>query len=85
MSKVTSAAKVSRWYIPVGPCFYANMEVGNNANRESNARAMLDDWADPYGGAYPAPAAVKNPSTILAGSLYFSPDEVEVFYLDHTQ
>ena len=37
------------------------------------------------GWAYPAPAAVQDPDTILAGTLLFSPDEVEVFYLDPTQ
>ena len=34
---------------------------------------------------YPAPAAVQDPNTILAGSKYFLPDEVEVFYLNPTQ
>ena len=33
---------------------------------------------------YPAPAAVQDPNTILAGSKYFLPDEVEVFYLNPT-
>lgn len=28
---------------------------------------------------------ITNDATILAGTLDFSPDEVEVFYLDHTQ
>ena len=85
MSQVKSAAKQSWFHDPHGPCFYGNLEVGNNANKYRNSRAMLDDWAKPEWGAYLAPAAVKNPYTILAGTLYFSPDEVEVFYLDHTQ
>ena len=34
---------------------------------------------------YLAPAAVQNNYTILAGTEHFSPDEVEVFYLDPTQ
>ena len=33
---------------------------------------------------YPAPAGVQDPNTILAGSKYFLPDEVEVFYLNPT-
>ena len=32
--------------------------------------------------SYSAPAEVQDPNTILAGTLYFTPDEVEVFYLD---
>ena len=80
-----SEAKQSRSRDPLGPCFYVNLHVGNNANKYRNSRAMLHDWAKPEWGAYLAPAAVKNPYTILAGTLYFSPDEVEVFYVDHTQ
>ena len=34
---------------------------------------------------YPVPAAVQNQFAILAGTERFSPDEVEVFYLDPTQ
>ena len=85
MSQVKSEAKQSRSRDPLGPCFYVNLHVGNNANKYRNSRAMLHDWAKPEWRAYLAPAAVKNPYTILAGTLYFSPDEVEVFYVDHTQ
>ena len=85
MSQVKSEAKQSRSRDPLGPCFYVNLHVGNNANKYRNSRAMLHDWAKPEWGAYLAPAAVKNPYTILTGTLYFSPDEVEVFYVDHTQ
>ena len=52
--------------------------IANNANSNRNSVARL-------GHAYPAPAAVQNWFTILAGTEYFSPDEVEVFYLDPTQ
>ena len=61
-----------------GPCFGDDMYIANNANSNSDSYALL-------GWAYPAPAAVQDPDTILAGTLYFSPDEVEVFYLDPTQ
>ena len=53
-------------------------------NTETHAQCLTTGPSQ-NGGAYLAPAAVKNPDTILAGTLYFSPDEVEVFYLDHTQ
>ena len=61
-----------------GPRFGFDIIIANNANSNSNSRARL-------GWDYPAPAAVQNPDTILAGTEYFSPDEVEVFYLDPTQ
>ena len=60
-----------------GPWFGYDI-IANNANSSSSSRAVLV-WV------YPAPAAVQNPKTILAGTWYFSPDEVEVFYLDPTQ
>ena len=66
----------SSWY---GPRFgYDDILIDNNANSNSHSRARLV-WF------YPAPAAVQNPDTILAETKYFSPDEVEVFYLDPTQ
>ena len=61
-----------------GPWFGADISIANNANGYSRSYARL-------GWAYPAPAAVQDPDTILAGTLLFSPDEVEVFYLDPTQ
>ena len=61
-----------------GPRFGWDISIVNNANSNSNSYADLD-----YD--YPAPSAVQDPDTILAGTYYFSPDEVEVFYLDPTQ
>ncbi|CAH3181645.1 unnamed protein product, partial [Porites lobata] len=63
------------WY---GPRFGLDIYIANNANRNSRSYAGL-------GMYYRAPAAVQDPDTILAGTEYFSPDEVEVFYLDPTQ
>ena len=61
------------------PLFVRNdIYIANNANSNRNSVARL-------GFAYPAPAAVQDPHTILAGTFRFSPDEVEVFYLDPTQ
>ena len=61
-----------------GPWFGSDIGIANNANSNSLSLARLY-WA------YPAPAAVQNRYTILAGTEYFSPDEVEVFYLNPTQ
>ena len=61
-----------------GPWFGDDIYIANNDKSNSNSYASL-------GLFYPAPAAVQNPSTILAGTFWFSPDEVEVFYLDPTQ
>ena len=61
-----------------GPVFGLDINIVNNANSNS------DSYAD-LGWYYHAPAAAQDPYTILAGTRYFSPDEVEVFYLDPTQ
>ena len=61
-----------------GPVFGHDIYIANNANSNSDSYARL-------GRFYPAPAAVQDPFTILAGTSSFSPDEVEVFYLDPTQ
>ena len=61
-----------------GPCFGNDIELDNNASSNSDSFARLSRH-------YPAPAAVQDPDTILAGTENFSPDEVEVFYLDPTQ
>ena len=69
----------SSWYGPVfGLRFGSGISIANNANSNSRSYARL-------GRSYPAPAAVQDRKTILAGTKYFSPDEVEVFYLDPTQ
>ena len=61
-----------------GPWFGWDIKIANDANSNSYSYARLV-------GHYPAPAAVQNRYTILAGTERFSPDEVEVFYLDPTQ
>ena len=63
------------WY---GPVFGFDIYIADNANSNSFSYARL-------GWYYPAPAAVQDKYTILAGTYRFSPDEVEVFYLDPTQ
>ena len=61
-----------------GPMFGEDIGIGNNANSNGYAFAHLGEY-------YPAPSAVQDKYTILAGTYRFSPDEVEVFYLDPTQ
>ena len=61
-----------------GPWFGNDIYIADYANSNSRSYARL-------GWYYPAPTAVQNPDTILAGTFRFSPDEVEVFYLDPTQ
>ena len=61
-----------------GPVFGGDIYIANIANSNSLSVASL-------GLFYPAPAAVQDRYTILAGTWRFSPDEVEVFYLDPTQ
>ena len=61
-----------------GPRFGYDIKIANDANSNSVSYAGL-------GSYYPAPAAGQDRYTILAGTYYFSPDEVEVFYLDPTQ
>ena len=61
-----------------GPRFGVDISIVNNANSNSDSYAGFSEF-------YPAPAAVQDRYTILAGTMSFSPDEVEVFYLDPTQ
>ena len=59
----------------IGPVFGAHVYIFDNADSNGWSRGRL-------GYHYSVPAAVKNNHTVLAGTEYFSPDEVEVFYLD---
>ena len=58
-----------------GPRFGSDVFIEDNADRDSKSRARL-------GYRYSVPPAVKDQYTVLAGTRRFSPDEVEVFYLD---
>ena len=69
----------SKWAIyrasNFGPRFDSNVFIRDNADSNSNSTARL-------GNRYSIPSAVQDRRTVLAGTLCFSPDEVEVFYLD---
>ena len=58
-----------------GPVFgYADILIVDNASQ--NTHSYTD-----FGLSYSLPNGVTNGRTNLAGTYYFSPDEVEVFYL----
>jgi len=61
-----------------GPTFGGGHDIyiANNAN--SNTNSFSDFGENNY---YSAPGGIQNKYKILAGTRYFTPDEVEVFYL----
>ena len=65
---------IYRWSY-YGPRFGVDVFIRDNADSNDNSIARL-------GINYSVPPAVQNSRTVLAGTVYFSPDEVEVFYLD---
>ena len=61
-----------------GPTFGGgfSIHVSNNANSNTGSYTNFHSWF------YSMPGGVQNSKTILAGSYHFTPDEVEVFYLN---
>lgn len=59
-----------------GPTFGSghDISIGDDADK---SRVSFTE----FGHSYHLPSGVKEPHTVLASSRYFSPDEVEVFYL----
>ena len=59
-----------------GPTFgrVYDIYIADNANQNTNSYTN-------FGTSYSLPNNVTDPYTILAGTRYFSPDEVEVFHL----
>ena len=59
-----------------GPTFGGGHDIyiADNANQNANSYTN-------FGSSYSLPNEVTDRYTILAGTRYFSPDEVEVFYL----
>ena len=58
-----------------GPRFGDDVFIKDNADSDDDSKARLGD-------RYSVPPAVQGQDTVLAGTKRFSPDEVEVFYLD---
>ena len=65
-------------YRGYGPTFGGgfSIHIRNNANSNTGS------YTNFHGGDYSVPGGVQNSKTILAGSYHFTPDEVEVFYLN---
>ena len=61
---------------------YHGLIFGNSDIRIAHNANSNTDSASLFGLAYSVPSEVQNSSTILAGTQFFTPDEVEVFYLD---
>jgi len=59
-----------------GPSFGGGHDISIKNNANSNTNSYTN-----FGGSYSVPSGVQGQYTILAGSRYFTPDEVEVFYL----
>ena len=61
-----------------GPTFGGvyDIYIANNANSNTNSYSAFGE-----SNYYSVPSGVQNKYTILAGTRYFTPDEVEVFYL----
>ena len=59
-----------------GPLFGGGWDIciADNANGNTNSYTN-------FGNSYSVPSGVQDPYTILAGTNYFTPDEVEVFHL----
>ena len=53
----------------------SDIRIAHNANSNTNSASL-------FGKVYNVPSGVQNRYTILAGTKFFTPDEVEVFYLD---
>ena len=64
--------RVSRY----GPTFGGGHDIRIADNANSNTNSYTN-----FGTSYSVPSGVQDRITILAGTLYFTPDEVEVFYL----
>ncbi|KAL9962016.1 hypothetical protein ACROYT_G031070 [Oculina patagonica] len=63
-------------YSSYGPTFGGghDIHIADNANSNTNSRTA-------FGNYYSLPSGVQSRYTILAGTKFFTPDEVEVFYL----
>ena len=76
-----SLVKISSYAIykhsSYGPTFGGGWDIyiANNANSNTKSYALN------FGSYYSVPSGVQDKRTILAGTRYFTPDEVEVLYL----
>ena len=75
MTNPSSAIYKSSGYGPTFGWGY-DIHISDNANGNTNSYSDLGEYND-----YIVPSGVQDQYTILAGTQYFSPDELEVFYL----
>ncbi|KAL9961665.1 hypothetical protein ACROYT_G030657 [Oculina patagonica] len=61
-----------------GPTFGYGFDISIVNNANSNTKSYTSFG---HGDSYSVPSGVQSKYTILAGTQYFTPDEVEVFYL----
>ena len=74
---VTSPSYAIYKYSSYGPTFGNGLDIyiANNANSNTNSYTY-------FGYSYSVPSGLQDRKTLLAGTYHFTPDEVEVFYLD---
>ena len=77
-SMVTDSSSAIYRHSNYGPTFGDGHDIyiANSANSNVNSYTDFGEYKD-----YSVPSGVKDQYTILAGTRYFSPDELEVFYL----
>ena len=75
VSKPKKTSRAIFRHLYYGPRFGYDFVIHLDAANIKDSEARLGTY-------YSVPAAVQNRLTVLAGTKHFSPDEVEVFYLD---
>ena len=77
-SNVTNPSRAIYWSPSNGPTFGNgwDIQIADNANSNINSYSDFGEYND-----YFVPSGVQDKNTILAGTNYFTPEEVEVFYL----
>ena len=75
-SLVTKPSNAIYRFSGYGPTFGGGFDIktANKANSNQDSYAV-------FGNSYSVPSGVQNPLTILAGTQYFTPDDLKVFYL----
>ena len=74
---VTKPSYAIRQYSSHGPTFGYGHDIFIYNNVNSNTYSYTN-----FGDSYSVPSGVQDKRTLLAGTYNFTPDEVEVFYLD---
>ena len=75
-SNVTNPSTAIYSQSTYGPTFGGSHDINIADHANSNTNSYTH-----FGQSYSVPSGVQDKNTILAGTNYFTPDEVEVFYL----